>query len=274
MIITNKLNLPKAIVNSIDNDHEYKPHNYSVTELLKPTREIILSRRYDKQISRDVSDSIMTLLGSALHKIFESNSPDNVLTEHRMSINMGIDTITGVADYISDDDVIGDYKSISVSKVIKKDFADYEMQLKIYAYMFYRIYDKRIKECKLHCILKDWSKVKYVNSKDYPSSAYYEHSFKITDSDLIQAEKYITWKLKEIHDNEFNDDDKLIECSDTEKWYSGTKYAVYKKQGDKRAFKVCDSKEEAESIGGIVEERIGNCLKCELYCDCAKFCKK
>lgn len=281
MKITNKLNLPPQIINAIGKEKEFIQHRYSVTELLNSTRSIVLTRKYNSEITKDVSESIATLIGSALHKIFEENSEQTLVTELKMEVPFGIDIVVGIADYVDmDNSIIGDYKTTSISKILKKDFADNVQQIKIYAYLFWRIYNKRIKKGKLHYIIKDWSKVKLSTDKsgNYPQSAYYEYSFDISDSDLVEAEKYINWKLKEIHENEFKEDDEVIECSETEKWYSGTTYAIYKKEGDKRAFKVFDNKDEAESlkseINGILEERKGNCLKCELYCDCAKFCKK
>lgn len=278
MKITNKLNMPKAIIEALDNDYQYQPHRYSVTELLNGTRQIILTRKYNDELTRDAADSITALIGTALHSIFEMHNEGNIINEFKMEIPVGIDTVVGKADYVDPDNlIIGDYKTTSVSKVMKNDFTDWEMQLRAYAYMYWKIYDKRIKECKIHCILKDWSKVKLSTSNgNYPASPYYEYSFKIVDSDLIEIEKFLNLKLREIRENEFKDDADIIECTDAEKWYSGTTWAVYKKEGDKKATKVFTNETDAnlfsQEIGGFVVERRGQCLKCDLYCDCAKKC--
>ena len=48
MKYTNKLNLPEVFVNIYKNREEREPqiNRFSVTELLKPTQEILLTRKY------------------------------------------------------------------------------------------------------------------------------------------------------------------------------------------------------------------------------------
>ena len=58
MTITNKLNLPKPFVDAVTSDHTYKPHRYSVTEVLGGTCEAILKRRHSGEGEEDVSDMV------------------------------------------------------------------------------------------------------------------------------------------------------------------------------------------------------------------------
>ena len=74
MKITNKMKLPRAFVEMARSDYEYKPRRYSVTSLLKSTREAILERRHHKEIEQDVSDMIWLLFGRAVHSILENQS--------------------------------------------------------------------------------------------------------------------------------------------------------------------------------------------------------
>ena len=42
-------------------------------------------------------------------------------------------------------------------------------------------------------------------------------------------------------------DDELPMCTDEDRWYTGTKYAVYKKVGDARAAYVADTEKDAHN---------------------------
>ena len=66
-----------------------------------------------------------------------------------------------------------------------------------------------------------------------------------------------------------------IECTEEERWYSGTTYALMK-DGGKRAKKVASTVAELGDIpdGHYVEERPGVSRRCEGYCEVAPFCKQ
>ena len=127
--------------------------------------------------------------------------------------------------------------------------------------------------------MKDWSKIKAANSSNYPSSAIYVWKYTIQDSDYDFIEQYIKNKLDEI--NTAIATGVLPECSDEDRWYTGTEYAVYKNAGDKKAAIVCDTEEEAHGYitnkcngAGEIQVRKGEYLKCKHYCNCSKFCQK
>lgn len=58
-MITNKLNLPQPFVEAATSDHKYKPHRYSVTEVLGGTCEAILKRRHHGEAEEDVADRVL-----------------------------------------------------------------------------------------------------------------------------------------------------------------------------------------------------------------------
>ena len=69
-------------------------------------------------------------------------------------------------------------------------------------------------------------------------------------------------------------DDDIPHCDDNERWNSGTKYAVVKKNA-KRAIAVFDNLKDAQNkcgAGYYVETRVGEDLKCDNYCDVKKYC--
>ena len=72
MNLTNSLNLPRPFVSAAESDYKYTPKRYSVTALLKGTREAILQRRHDDEITQDVADMVWAVFGSAVHQILQN----------------------------------------------------------------------------------------------------------------------------------------------------------------------------------------------------------
>lgn len=273
MRYTNKLNLPEAIIKFVNSDeHEIKPHRYSVTELLNPTRMILLYRKYYNEIVRDVSDSVPALLGTAVHGIFEKYS-DPEKSEVEVEATIGEDTLAGRIDYLDlDSKTITDYKTTSCAKVVREDFSDWKMQGLMYAYLVYKTKGVIIRKLRFIALLKDWSKL-----RPNPTSPVYVWEYNVQDSDYDFVIKYIKDKLFEI--NYAIQSGVIPECTDEEKWYSGTKYAYYKRGSDKRAKAVFDKREEAEEMKmnadeGLIVTRPGECRRCMYYCDVCKFCDK
>lgn len=279
MKYTNKLNLPEVFSNCFKNeDKETIENRYSVTEILGSIREILLYRKYRNEITVDISDKIPALFGSAVHKILEENKTDDCEAEVKLEIKFGNNTLVGIIDSLNLKELlIEDYKTTTTSKVSKNDFSDWYHQDMMYAYMVLIIYDVKIKKLKNYALLKDWSKIKAATSTNYPQSPIFIWEYNVQDSDYDYIYKFIKNKLADIHEHKNN----LPECTDEEKWYTGTKYAVYKNVGDKRATIVCDTEQEAHDYitnkcngAGQIEVRKGENLKCKYYCDCAKFCEK
>lgn len=74
MKITNALSLPAPFVSLAEGDeYQTAPNEYRVTSLLKGTREAILERRHGAEITRDVSDMVWLLFGTAVHGILEQH---------------------------------------------------------------------------------------------------------------------------------------------------------------------------------------------------------
>lgn len=269
MKYTNKLNLPFKL----REDKDPVPHRYSVTELLSPSREIMLKRKYWNEIEIDMNDLVAALFGAAVHKMFEENTPEDK-AEVKLEVDFGKDTIVGIMDYV-DGDTIEDYKTATTSKVSKKDFGDYQDQVLAYALLRFIKYKVITRHGKIKILMKDWSKVKASKSTEYPQSPVFIYEFNIDDSDYDYIREKLIKKLSVINGSE------LPECTDEEKWYTGTTYAVYRKAGDKRAAYTTDSEEDAHNYitnklegAGEIEVRKGQYLKCDLYCSVSKFCRR
>ena len=276
MKITNKLNLPQSFI--FDDDREFNPNRYSVTELLCSTQEIFLKRKYYNEIEKDVSDTIPALFGSAVHYMLEKNTQETetLKSEYKIEYNIdGVD-IVGIIDLLDLNNLtIKDYKTCSVSKITKNDFEDWRLQGLSYAWLVFNKLGVIIRKLKFIAIMKDWSKIKAATSSNYPSAPVYIWEYDISDSDFDFIERKIKNKISEIN-SEY-----ITECSDSERWYSGTTYAVYKNANDKRATALYDSEQEAHDyitnkLNGVgsISVRKGEYIKCKYYCDVCKFCKQ
>lgn len=273
-MITNKLNLPDAFVKYATSDHIIVDNRYSVTELLKPVKEILLYREHSNEIDVDVSDLIPALFGTAVHNILEENTvaTDTLIPEYALETQFEGITIAGRIDLVDfKKAIITDYKTCSVNKIVKQDFNDWKLQGLAYAYLLFREKGIIIRELNFIALLKDWSKLKQTG----PASPIYIWKYNIADSDYDYIESYLKGKIAIIKSGIAPD------CTDAERWNTGDKYAVYKKYSDKRATILCDSEKEANDYianklngDGFYQLRKGENIKCKYYCDVCKFCKK
>ncbi len=278
MKITNNLNLPQPFVEAVNRNYEYKDKRYSVTSILKGNKEIILTRRHFNEMSEDVSDSIWMIFGTAVHKVLEdSKEAADELKETKIAYEFSNGyTLSGQQDLYSESlKRITDYKTGSVWKVIFNDWNDYFKQCLYYALLFRKI-GFECDNAQIVMLLKDWSKTKAKLDPNYPQHPVYVKQFNFTEEEFEEAEKEIIKKFNEIDSlNNLSDDDIPV-CSKEERWATDDKYAVMKK-GAKKALKVCETQEEAQSIldsgkGDYIENRPGEDKKCLEYCSCCKWC--
>lgn len=71
MKITNKLGLDKLVEKGVTSDYQYKDKQYSVTSILTDYKDILLKRRHNNEITRDVSDTASLFFGNAVHHELE-----------------------------------------------------------------------------------------------------------------------------------------------------------------------------------------------------------
>ncbi len=278
MIITNNTNLPMPFVKMAEDHYKITPKRYSVTTLLKPVREILLSRRYNDVIEQDCSDMIWALFGQATHAVLEKYSVGKTeFAEEKLlyTFENGY-TVSGVIDlYDMEKSEVVDYKTASVWKVIKRDFDDWRKQGLMYAWLLH-YNGLPCDSITFYAILKDHSMSKAKREADYPQSNIFKYAFPVTDTEIIEIDKFIREKIDEIIKYEDKPDDELPLCSLEDRWNDGDKYAVMRK-GRKTALRVLDSEEEAELYkmnngGDYIEKRPGEDKKCNDYCRCCTKC--
>lgn len=277
-MITNKLNLPEPLVQAASDIREPKPKSYSVTEILKGTREIILSRRHHDEIVEDVSDRIWLIFGTAVHKILEqAEETPNQIKEGRVEADMGDGyKLTGIFDLYDDSTgTVTDYKTASVWKVIYNEWDDYRKQLLAYCWILRQMGFEASKG-RIVALLKDHSKSKAGRESGYPPYPVYTVDFKFSDDELEGFGEWARRKFDEIRAAEAVPDGDLPQCTADERWFKPGKFAVMK-DGRKKAVKLYDDRAEAEihalEIGGRVDCRPGHDGKCDGYCRCHEFCE-
>jgi len=278
MVITNNLDLPKAIVKAVD----VEPHNksdkeLSATTLLKGVKEIILTRRHWEKLTDDAASRIWAIFGQAVHALLETEG-ENEFTECAIKAQLENDiSITGRVDnYNMETGTIIDYKTASIWKVQFKDFEDWKKQGLVYAWLLQNNGFK-VERCKFIAILKDHSKSKANYDSQYPQSPVYIYEFPVTVKDLDDISKFIQGKIDNYLKYLDVQDDSIPPCTNEERWATETTYAVMK-TGNKKAIRVLKTRLEADNMtaekgaGHYVEVRPGTSKKCAEYCICCDHC--
>ena len=278
MEVTNKYDLPEVFVQFAKSDYEYKDKQYSVTSITKGLKEAILLRRYADDIKVDVSEMNNLLLGQAVHLILEKEPPkDHEVKEKYLKENI-IDgyKLSGMLDlYDFLKKTIYDYKTCSVWKVKHEDYKDYYKQLLLYAWML-RKRGYEVNQGQAVLVIKDYSKTKSLYDNDYPEKPIIKINFTFSDKKFNKIEKWVYKRFKNIKKYEQLTDDKIPVCNKKERWADDDTWAV-KKKGNKRAYRVLDTKEEAKkwmenNKGNHIEYRPGTDTKCLHYCHVTGFC--
>ena len=287
--ITNKLNLPKQLVDLIRSDYQPKEHQYSCTTILKPTRQVILERRHNDEIEQDVSEMIWCIFGILAHSVIENSQEDvGQFKEEKLKVDLGKYCkklegyyLSGRSDMIDLlDKCITDWKTASCWKVIYKDFEDWRKEMLIYAWAV-KDMGFEIDKAQAIAFLKDHNKTKAKVDSSYPQLPVWVEKFKFTDKDFKDIEEFIKNRFLELKKYEDVPDEELPMCSMEERWNDGNKYIVIKK-GNKRAKKIHETLEEAQKhLDNLekdypnvyeIQERLGEDKKCLEYCSCCKFC--
>lgn len=289
MKITNKLGLPKQLVSLVDNNYKPTPHQYSCTTILKPTRQIILERRYGEQIEQDVSDMCWMIFGIAVHSVIENSQEDEgQFKEEKLKVDLGKYWkelkgyhLSGRSDLIDllEKEII-DWKTCSAWKVIYKDFEDWRKEMLIYAWAV-KDMDFEINKAKAIAFIKDHNKTKSKIDSKYPKLPIWVEKFKFNKNSFEEIEKFIYNKFMELKKYENAPDEELPLCTNEERWREPTKYAV-KKKANIKASKLHDTLDEAEKhLENLekdykgqyeIEVREGTDKRCLEYCSCCEFC--
>lgn len=296
--VTNYANLPAPLaVWCLHNDYDAdsRENLISTTSLLKPTRQILLGRKYkDNTKEIEVGNLIASSMGSSIHNGIEQswlnkestinslnslgymNSEaiyDEVIFERRSELEINGYIISGKFDLVFSGRVC-DIKTTSTWTYIygSKD-DDYVKQMSIYrllnpeliksdkAYIFY--------------IFTDWSSTKAKQDSSYPQSQVISKEYTLMS--VEDTRKFVEDKLSEVNKHEVSDT--LPLCSNDDLWIEPTIYKFYKDSTKlSRATKNFEDKDEAYDMlksnpKGTVIEYAGSAKRCN-YCNYSHVCSQ
>lgn len=277
MKVTNRLGLPAAFVNAVSVRRHNEPGCYSATTLNKGVKEIILTDRHFDELEADAADSVWAVWGTAVHALMESQKDEN-FHEEKFEVPLSKSKITGQVDsYDMENATIFDWKTASVWKVIKADFADWKAQGMTYAWLMSQK-GLPVKKCRFVALLKDHSKTKAQTDSTYPQSPVFVYEFDVTEEGLKETGERLEKKVIELEAASLMEDKDIPICSESERWAEPEKFAVMK-EGRKSAVKLFDNEGDAGAMAAelgakhYVERRPGVSRKCEGYCPCREFCE-
>ena len=276
MITTNEMGLPEAFVNFVSNVRHNAPGTLSATTLLQGDKQIVLYDRHFDELTQDAADQVWATFGTAFHAIMEKQK-SNTFKEEAFEVPVGDWKVTGHLDsYDMEKEIIEDWKTTSVWKVLKQNFKEWKDQGLTYAWLIKK-HGLEVQRCRFIAMLKDWSEAESKRNPDYPKKPVYIYQFDVTEEDLAATEARITAKIKSVTEAYKLKDDEIPVCTPEERWTTETVYAVMK-TGRKTSVKNFKDKESAEAYmatlpaGHYIETRPGEDRHCQRYCPCAQFC--
>lgn len=255
--------------------------NYSVTEVIRPPRIVLLERRHRDTISVPASSVIKSFIGTAIHDACERRLlrvPNKLyLMERRLMEDISGRQVGGKFDIYENRKLI-DIKTTSTWKVVynEGDFYDWQAQLNSYAWMLERRGMPVDRLC-IMAIFMDFDP-KRVGGKNYPSSMVEE--IYLPKWKPEEVESLLTTSVNELIRCESLPDDELPPCSKDDMWVKPDKLAVLQ-QHKVRAVRVLDSLEEAEQYivsnnlrDAYVEARLGEPTRCTSFCKVSHVCSQ
>lgn len=266
--ITNVHNLPQSIVDAVTNDPYVGGGDISATKLIDSARIAQLTRAHHDQITVDVSERVWSLLGQAVHTILERAGlrAEGMIAEQRLFAEVLGWQLSGQFDVMHlESRKISDYKVTTVYKAKGND--KWVQQLNVLRWLAHQN-GYTVDQLEVIGIFRDWRKTEAERNEDYPKAAIQRIEIPVWDLQFTQD--YIEERVA-LHQQARAGSD--IHCTDEERWYSGTKWAVIK-PGGSRALKVYEEvPADAEVPAGyVVQERPGEYKRCQHYCDVAPFC--
>lgn len=262
---TNLLGLPDAFVAAVMNDPYTGGGDISATKLIDSPKRRTLYRAHKDSVVEDVADRVWAVMGQAVHAVLE-RAQTSALVEERLYADVNGWKVSGQYDRMHlADRVLQDWKVCSVFKADGDE--SWERQLNVLRWLAHKN-GYQVDRLQVVAIFRDWSKSKAQRDPNYPQTPI--KVIEVPVWTLEQAEAYIAERVG-LHQR--SDAGEVIECTEEERWYSGTTYALMK-EGGKRAKRVVPILADLGEIpeGHYVVERPGVNRRCQDYCEVAPFC--
>ena len=312
-LYTNQADIPLSLAVYLATDkydHNQDPKTISVTGLIKPLKQIIMSGRVSQEEGLiDLEGLLPSRMGTSIHDGIEHawiNNKDAAMRAmgypqrviDRVLVNPTADqltedcipvylerrseraiagyTISGKFDFIGEGR-LEDFKTTSTFTWVNstKD-DDYILQGSIYRWLNQDIVTKD--HMAIQFMFTDWSAAQARANPKYPSSRTKQRLFPLMS--LAETENFISQKIRLIETYSQSDEADLPLCTDTELWRREPVWKYYKNSDStKRSTKNFDSKQEAylfmaqnKNVGKIVEVP-GKAVACK-YCRALPICNQ
>ncbi|HNV68258.1 MAG TPA: hypothetical protein PKO06_01075 [Candidatus Ozemobacteraceae bacterium] len=273
MKITNRLNLPSALVNAVRNDpYSAGACDISVTRLVSPPRIVALERQFHDKIEEDVSDRIWTIFGQAVHHILERGE-ETAVTEERLSIERQAWVISGQFDrLVLAEGLLQDWKVSTVYSAGNGGRFEWEAQLNLLGTIL-REHGVRVEKLEVVVLMRDWSKTMSLRNPEYPEAAVIKIPVPLWS--IERCEEYLDERIR-LHQAARTE---LPLCEAQERWAKPDTWAL-KKVNRVKAVRVFDNEADAYAACEVagnehsVEHRPGQNMRCQNFCSCAAFCSQ
>ena len=267
--ITNVHGLPQSIVAAVTADPYVGGGDISVTKLIDAPQIRTLMAQHKDKITTDVSERIWSLLGQAVHTILERAAlrQEGMVAEDRLYAEVAGWQVSGQFDVIQmDTGVLSDYKVTTVYKLQNID--GWTQQLNVLRWLAHKN-GIAVTSLEIIAILRNWQKGEAERKPDsYPQTPIVRVEIPLWS--LEDAEEYI---LDRVQLHQYAQQGGRVDCTDEERWYTGTQFALMK-EGGKRAVKLFDERPTEIPEGHHVEERPGEYRRCASYCEVRHFCRQ
>ena len=263
--VTNIHGLPEALVRAVVNDPYTGGGDISVTKLIDAPQVRVLAKRHADALTVDVSERIWTLLGQGVHTVLERAAlrAEGMVAETRLYAEIGGWTLSGQFDVMAlETGILSDYKVTTVYKLQNTD--KWTQQLNILRWLAHQNGDA-VKALEIIAILRDWKKGEAERAESYPQQPIVRVPIPMWD--LEETEEFILERVMLHREAEAE----MVPCTDEDRWYSGTVYALMK-DGGKRAVKLQSEPFEDIPDGHYQQERVGEYRRCQSYCEVRDFC--
>ena len=263
MKLTNRADLPQAMINAVSNDGYRQTDGISVTRLIDSPLVRHLRNLHHDDIEEDVSDRIWALFGQVVHTILERANTTGMV-EQRLYATVEGKTISGQFDHL-ENGILTDWKLTSVWSVVYGK-TEWGKQLNVLAYLC-RLKGLEVRQLQIIAMMRDWQKSKVEAEGNYPKTQVITIPIEMWQPE--RQEEYIKERLVAHYSYQPS-------CSDEERWKKDDTWAVMKK-GRKSALRVLASEPEAvewkEANGGDdIVKRPGSFTRCESYCNVRQWC--
>lgn len=291
MNYTNNHGIPEELAAAIQVDHysspDDKPYDYSVTKLLSPIQQTELLRRYkdsDELPAMDVLDGFNAWVGSVIHNSIEDAWKKGMksIAEERLYMEIGGKTLSGKLDCLDyGNKKIIDWKTCRLYKVQKGDYLEWERQQNLYA-MLCDENGYEINNLEIVAIMLDWKRNEAKFKNNYPQTPIIPIALNKWSKE--EALAFAEDRIKQLERAKNMTDEELAICMPCSRYDQWSQYqgCALIKEGNSKATKVFDSREQAEDYVADnpkykeynLEDRYSKRTRCIDYCSAKPVCQQ